>query len=583
MQNVLAALADVTLVAVRISGSDWPRSALREAPIPDAWMGLVETRDGRRRYAPAGADPRPDRDGSLLLVRNRAVVVPLAQRGAVSASGDLFDARGEALVRWMPRIEPLAALASALDGEQKLSLAALALRVARDGGDQALLDHIRSAGATDLLEHDQRDALTMRLREGLRRLSFEMGLTVERVMSVSFSSESHARGVARKREVEEETSRIEARRHIEAASLIATRERLDGLGDIFNKLKDVAQASGGRWGQLLPALAPAERVRLLQNLWRVAEQRRVTSAILAITSDSLLWIDPHDLQHPSKRVSPPADLGPLRSVIGSGEQLLVGAASGVWALRAEDGGVISKLAVTTPTKPRTGFNSVAVGGDGRIYATSSSLGLWAWAIASGEGECILAAEGAPRAIRALTVGGDGRLLFAVDDCVHTYVPGAAAPLTAMGSSEDIIHGLGLAGRRVYAGIADGRLMRADLDQPSSWTTVQRFASAVESVQTRHWDDLVEVVIAAGDQGVLGVFDEQAAVVPLLRAGSSIRRAWAGDDLIVGLSAARDRLWVQLDDGGAPQEAPIARLAGRSIQDVALVIESTPRAGKSAPA
>ncbi len=40
-------------------------------------MGLVQTRDGRRRFVPAGEDPRPESDGQLLLVRNRALTLPL--------------------------------------------------------------------------------------------------------------------------------------------------------------------------------------------------------------------------------------------------------------------------------------------------------------------------------------------------------------------------------------------------------------------------------------------------------------------------------------------------------------------------
>lgn len=583
-RDVFAELADPTLVALRLDGDTWPRGVLRERLIPDAWMGLSETRDGRRRYVPAGDDPRPERDSLVTLVRNRAIVVPLELRGVSCAGGDLVDVSGEALVRWMPRVESLAPLASSLvDG--RLTLERLAELVAREGADEALREHIRNAGIVELLERDQRDAFTPKLREALRRLSFENGLTVERVTLLKFRSDTHIKRVARQNAESAVVAKIDSRRRLEAASLAATRERLSGLGEILEKLKEAGARGGGRWSELLPALAPSERTRLLENLWRISERREKTTAIVAVSGDSLFWINPQNPATPARRSAALSDLGPLRSVAAvSDGRLLVGAALGVWLLDAHEGRVIQRFATPGVSSARTGFNTVTLGPDERVYATSSQLGCWAWSIAGGESERILAPDGgAPRAIRAITVTDDGRLFFAADDCVHVYRPGADEPLSTLGCADDMIHALAIVDQRLYVGVEDGRLLRTELDQPDAWVTVQRFIDPIESVTTRHWDDLFEIIVAAGDQGVLAVYDEQSAVVPLVRANCPIRRAWASADLVVGLSAARDRLLAQRDDGGEAVEIPIARVSGRSIQDVALLTESAPPADTSAPA
>jgi hypothetical protein len=62
------------------------------------------------------------------------------------------------------------------------------------------------------------------------------------------------------------------------------------------------------------------------------------------------------------------------------------------------------------------------------------------------------------------------------------------------------------------------------------------------------------------------------VARLLTATTPIRRAWACDDTLVGLSENRDRLVVS--NANLPErtgvDVPVARLLGRSIQDACIV-------------
>src|SRR5262245_55112054 len=113
-RDVLQRLADPTIVAFSLPGGAWPRSLLSSTLIPDAWMGLVEKRDGRRWFVPAGEQPRLEDADTLILVRNRPITVPVELSGVESADGNHVDAHGEMLVRWPARDDDLAALNRAL-------------------------------------------------------------------------------------------------------------------------------------------------------------------------------------------------------------------------------------------------------------------------------------------------------------------------------------------------------------------------------------------------------------------------------------------------------------------------------------
>jgi hypothetical protein len=112
----------------------------------------------------------------------------------------------------------------------------------------------------------------------------------------------------------------------------------------------------------------------------------------------------------------------------------------------------------------------------------------------------------------------------------------------------------------------------DLKHPDDWWLVHQAAGPIESVQARRWTDLTELVIPAGPRGVSGVYDVEGVVTRLLESATPIRRAWACDDLVVGLSQLRDRLVVMnanLPDRTG-REVRLARTTGQPIQDVCLV-------------
>ena len=575
-RDIKERLAEPTVIALRCAGDQWPHSLLSAAVIPDAWMGLVETRDGRRRFVPAGEDPRAERGDQLVLVRNRPITVPLDVTDCRAACGNTVSATCELLVRWNADEHDLAALRKALLTQHELTLDGLANVVADAGGQTALQQLIRRHPAAKLVHEDQRDALLDAACEKLKRFLFETGMVLDRVAKLELSSESLARHEARERQAAERVERIETRKMVEQAALAATQRRLDDLGGLLEKLKTAAEADVQvQWRDLLPALSPAERGRLLENLWRITPDRKTAEAIVVVAGKECVWLDPANPEHVTRRVTLGDELGGLRSVTACPDRqlLAVGASRGVWTVNAANGDVTGKYEVPNAGEPQTGFNAAALAGE-RLFATHSQLGCWCWPLdRAAEAHALLEpVDGVPKTVRAVTTTEDGRLLFAADDCVHIF-DAEGQSLGGLDTGGKVIHCLAVLENAVYAGTANGMLLEGTLDETRElWLVVHRAPAAIETVQARRWSDLVELVIPAGVQGVCGVYGEEGVVTRLLESRTPIRRAWACDDLILALNELRDRLIVMnanLPDRTG-RDVPIARLLGHSIQDAAIV-------------
>jgi hypothetical protein len=574
-RDTLRRLADPTVVALRIDGAAWPRALLSGTVIPHGWMGLVQRRDGTRRLVPASEDPRPGDDDQVLLVRYRAITVPLMAEDERASCGNLVSGACELLVRWEAREDDLAALSRALLSEAELTLDDLAKAVADAGGRTALREFIRATPAARLVRDDLRASLLEVLRKQLKRFLFDSGLVLERVAKLDLDSESLAAREALDRATARRVERIRAREKIEAASLAATKRRLGDLTGVLEKLKAAADDDQTQWHELLPALSPGERGRLLENLWRITPDRHVAAAIAVVAGNDCLWLDPADPEQLGRRIALGAELGGLRSVGFSPPKrwLLVGAASGVWAIDADSGETRARFAVPDVEPPRTGFNAAVIVGN-RLYATHSQLGCWSWSLEDpADARPILEpSEGVPKRIRAVVAADDGCLLFAADDCVHSYEP-ESGELSVLGCGTDVIHCMAALGGKLFVGTGDAKLFRVDIKHPDDWWLVQRMPTTIESVRARRWDDLIELVVPAGPRGVSGIFDTEGVVISLLESATPIRRAWACDDLVVGLNQLRDRLVVM--NANLPdrvgREARIARLTGQPIQDACIVL------------
>lgn len=548
----------------------------RSASVPAGWLGLLVHADGRRELLAAEQSVRLARDDRLLLARASAIAIPVATSQTPASCGRPVCGRCTVLVRWLPRDDDLAALLRALPPAGRLTRAELSQLIEQAGATAAVAQFIREHPAAHLVHQDQAASLRNRLAERLAAALFRCGLELEGVADVSFVSEA----LAREEELQQQTAtrliEIESRAALEQAALTAARRRLEGLTEILNKLRAAAGEQNLRWRELLPALSPAERGRLLENLWRITPDQAVGWAIVVAAGQECIWLSPGDPDKPLHRVALPGDLGPLRCVrfcrlpTDQRPVLLVGAASGVWLLDAQTGQALRRYAVPDPGMPRTGFNAATIVGD-RLLASHSQLGVWTWPLAQPDcAEPILRpTNGIPRAVRAITATGDGSAIFSADDRVLTWLPGQG-----LGQSEPapgVIQCLAVADDVVYAGTADGELVCSP-HQGGRWRCLYRVGAAFESVNPRRFMDLVELVIPAGPSGICGLYPEEGLLARLVETGVPVRRAWACDDLLVGLSELRDRLIVMTADQPlrSGREVNIARQTGRSIQDACII-------------
>ncbi|MEP0847934.1 MAG: hypothetical protein HRF50_14075 [Phycisphaerae bacterium] len=587
-RDVQSSMADENVIAVCVGGGDWPRGILSTAPIPDRWLGLIESPDGRRRLAPSGEAPRLSADDRLTLVRNRPIAIAVRDADLVSRCGHGIEAAAEILVRWNAREDDLAALRRTLLHADTLTLEALTRAVADGGALAALRAFVRERNAESLIGPDVREAFLNELRqsEAARRFAFEAGLTFERVARLDLNSASFARERSARQEAQWRVQRIQAREMVEQAAAAATKRRLDDLAGVMEKLR--AASSGDpnlRWHDLLPTLSPAERGRLLENLWRLTPDRHTTTAIVAVAGPQVVWLDPSEPGRLVRRAGVPEDFGGLRCVDACPQRdwLLVGAASGVWALDTESGAVVARFAVPGSPTPRTGFNTV-LAVDDRLYATHSTLGFWSWPLSSPEDARPLFEphDGVPRSIRCTTDLGDGRIGFAADDCLHAYDP-RTGELAALGTADGTIHSVAVLETSAYVGTESGRVMQLNLRQPEDWWQVHRARGSVESIVARRWNDLRELVIPAGPDGALALYPDESITAHVLEAPVPIRRVWATDDMLVALNENRDRLIVMgsLAPDRRGREAPLARLTGHTVQDVCLLTRAAPPADRPA--
>ena len=577
-RDVRKQLDDPQLVAVCIDGEAWPRGLLSDAPLPAGWLALLVRPDGTRGLLPAGEQPDCGRGDKLVLVRDGPVQVRLDVHDVPCADKHATDGSCEIVLRWPARADDLAALHQSLLAVP-LTRERLAAALAEGGALAALRRFIHEHPARVLLEDDVRAALRDALRAGLRKFLFDAGAQLADLAAVAFTSESYRLTARRQQRTRARIEQIQTRAMVESAAMAATRRRLDDLRGLLDKLRDVAGPEDThRWHELLPALSPAERGRLLENLWRITPDRRVAQAIVVAAGGECLWLDPAEPEQVARRNAPPDELGGLRSVafLPRRNWLLAGAARGVWALDAADGSVVARFAVPGEPAPRTGFNAATSAG-GRLVATSSQLGCWSWALDDpADARPVLEpADGVPRRVRAVVATDDGRILFAADDCVHLWDPQADA-LSVLGSADAVIASMNVLGEWLFVGTTSGRLYRVALEQPDDWWLIYQAADAIESVQARRWHDLVEVVVPAGPRGVCGVFCEENVVTTLLESTTPIRRAWACDDVVLGLNHLRDRLVVM--NANVPERAGrvarIARQTGHTIQDACLVLAAT---------
>ncbi|QOJ14545.1 MAG: hypothetical protein HRU75_07785 [Planctomycetia bacterium] len=550
-RDVISRTADPTIAAFRVAGREWPRGLLAPVLVPDAWLALVDTRDGRRRLVVAGDDPRPAADDSVTLVRSRPLATPVEVGFRPDADGVGIAAVIELLLRVVPREHELAAFARLVPDGGALSLARVAELTAHSGAVHAITDVIGSSRAAELLSSDVRSKLHGRMSDALCAFLFDAGLELVGVTRAQFRASSDPLFAAQARTTRPISIPAAAR---EAAQPPSFDNRSHSSGFGTDRAATLGERDGGSF-------------RLPGSI----------SGVLVLDSRRITRFDASGRTLRDSGIEPPPDLGPLRSIsVIEGDSahapamLAVGARRGVWLLNAADGRALARCEAASANAPATGFNRCVRFAD-HLVATHSQLGVWAWPFqsAGSGGRCVLPAEGRP--VRAPTPVSSQRLLIACGRVLRELSADYRESAQFDPAPADL-HDVAVVDGGVYVATDDGRVLYDRLDrQQGVWEQLFLSSSALESIDVQRRDGRLEVVIPDRRHGIVGLYPESRESRVLLRGSTPIRRVIAQGDALIAISELRERVLLgNLATGGDLVELRGAEYSAGSVQDVALV-------------
>lgn len=376
-----------------------------------------------------------------------------------------------------------------------------------------------------------------------------------------------------------------ARAQIEQALSAARQEKLTHLAQLLERFRDVAEQHDDiNTAHLLTAFNENERGELYAALWHMQSDRELASSVAIVSGYHLLWFEPPACERPVRRVRVPGMLGPLRSVrceAGPDRDnwLLVGAASGIHVVDHRTGDVLQSLAADTTGHEQVhgGVNAATFGHD-HLFASHSQLGVLAWPWSeSGFGACRpLAAEATVNAttVRCVQIS-DGLLWFTADDrlCAVDLSAGVDSRPVIYSGNMGVLSALRVARGQAYLGDIEGRIFAWNVGDPASARILRGPGGGpVESIHVLRTGGVDHLVIADRTRVLTAMVVGDNYVRKYEAPANIIRRAAAGDDLLVAMNDTRDLLifW----DPRRPTE-PIAtvivpHLTDSTIQDLCLI-------------
>jgi hypothetical protein len=436
------------------------------------------------------------------------------------------------------------ARALASEAEQRMFaevfLAGRKVTTARD-----VVEHFRSALRTaaasackdipaDALVDGEPAAVLQALRAAADRVAFSCGLELLPPFQLRMQSPTL------------EKQRVEAmQRNLAEQRAAGQLEHLQRASELLRQFESIRQSAPQLSpGQILSQLNPADQGALLQTLMLAEAQRNPTAAVWAVAGSTLLKIDPQRDRPTARPFELPANLGPLRSVqciTGQTAAIAVGARSGVLLCDPDQPERAQELCDASVTS-QLGFSRVVRWRE-QIWACHSEAGIVGWKL-DHPTQPLLAmrpvdlAGASPRNLQVLD---DSRLIFSSQDRVLTLgwieapdqmklrIEGIALELRS-----EVIAILPMADRLLIV-LNDGRVQvraRTSLELERE----ERIAAALLP-----WLGTTRLLVATEDGPVLCVGLDDPLVTQYLSPHRGIRVLAAAADLIIGLSADRQRI------------------------------------------
>jgi hypothetical protein len=601
------------LVATLVASDDVFSFLTREMSVPPSCAALAWGRAGQPRLVPAGRTIEATETRELLFVRTVPFVIDYRIEGLTTKDGFAVAASLAFAVQVVPEKAELLAFRTSMLGSS--------VRVRKDDLRQrceasarhASVDFAKAREAAVLISPISHGEFERVLDERFQPLAFESGLVRTGETQIRFESPQYAEARRTEDAAAARRKQQESEEQLRAAAAQARAKHLEELGTLLDQVRSMAAGSGGNVADLIKTFDPTRRGALYEGLAALNRSTVQTEAILVVAGEEILALDPAGPRQPMHRRPLPRDAGPMRSirVIQDADKriVLVGARSGVHVINWP-GESTQTHVFQADIQPRYGFNAAAIVGE-RIYATHSEIGLVCWpmrgshdrsetVLASpmvdarvppverdtqrrpcvGSELCLTDVTRGAKAVRDLQVDSIGRLWFSTDHRVVGWTPGSnAAPLLLQ--TPAVIESLVVAEDCIYAGLADGAVLRWNTSDPSGGPEKVRGPghSAVGSLAWASGGCVPRLLIADGrsqlDLHVLG--DTYRGEY---RCEQRLRWGFAADDYVVGVNDQRDQVLIwRIEEPGQPMASiHIGRLCGHSIQDVALLPNSRAQGG-----
>lgn len=572
-------------VATVVDESDLFGFLQRTIDVPVGCAALVTRTTGARTVVGAGRAIEGDDVAEVMFVRTTPLDVRFDVRDVTTR--DRFACRVEVGLRVAVIAErgELISLQRVLMGSRRVAAIPAIVRHLEPVVRGALVTYASGHDAAGLVDGGGGDDVAAAVSDAIGPACFASGLVLDGPPVVVFSSATLAR--VRRTEQEAIRSRVEqdARRQLEAARERAQRDHLDHVTSLLDRLTELAGASpDAGLDDLIRTFSERERGELYGALFASQTPTTRTRWIVVAAGVELLLFDPRHVEAPARRLRIDGPAGAVRSVQASGSgsdssALLVGAATGVYRVPIDAGAPDATWVVGDAPAVRGGFNAaVCVGA--RVFATHSELGVCAWDVGSG--------TSATRRLASMTAGAkavrniqfhDGDLCCSIDDRVVRWrADDDGATPTGIYAGGDTITAVLVTRGGVVAGTSDGRVLRWRVDGDAGAPEVVHAGSrrAVESLWVLRGGGVDQLVFSDTSLCVHARVMGDTFACRYEAGGQTLRRVEVAPDVIVATNDLRDRLicW----SPGSPERPSavieVARLCGRSVQDVCLVGEAS---------
>ena len=571
-------------VALHVPASELFGLLTRSLDLPGGWAALTRRETGDTAVVAAGGVVTGDDLENVLFVRVTPVDVNLDEEGISSKDGFRCGAEVRLRMSLVPERSELVSFLSGVVGSHRVVQASGLARHVEMNVRAALAESAMQHDAADLVSGGVTDDLARAIADALKPSLFSAGMILSATPVVRFESAGIRAVQETQQRAAQEKAENEASRQVQRALESAQSDHLDHLAGLLSKLKELAAESPDvELPELIRTFSEQERGEVYEAMFRSQVPKSKTQWIVVAAGDELLFVDPANIQTPSRRLTVSGDAGPVRSIQAvkndQGNPVLwLGASKGVYRWPIERSEPDLTLIVDNAPDVQGGFNAVVTMGR-NVFASHSELGLIAWNL-NEPGVCRSLFESMTQEAKAVRSIGrlNGQIYCAIDDRVIRWsvdefdanppkiYTGSATTVTALQPTTD----------GLFAGNGDGDVLFWSRDNYSNPERLHRGTQrATESVWHVATDGVKRLIFADTSLYVHARVLGDSYVCQYEAGGQTLRRVELAPDLLVATNDLRDRLicWTPGQPATPTGVIGVSRLTGRSIQDVCLVAKA----------